>query len=175
MCKYLDALEASCKNNDGFLPFLSRKNMHSTEEQVKSCSKLPPSFFTEAKLMIRKYFTQWTSDDDIQLFLGGEKSVSIAFLRWLLGKTIIEHNVAHDFNRKIIITPSFINFIAENSRKYCIKSQPFFIQFQSEIAKMSDDARWQSEPDLIYLKDFIAIVRIPLFAHAQSIEARSKI
>ena len=57
MCKELDALESSYKHNDEFLPFLNRQNIHSTEEQVKLCSKLTPYFFTEEKRMIRKHFT----------------------------------------------------------------------------------------------------------------------
>ena len=73
MCKGLDALEACYEHNDEFLPFLNRQKTHSTEEQVKLCSKLPPSFLTEAKLMIRNQFTQWTHDDNVQLVLGGEK------------------------------------------------------------------------------------------------------
>ena len=122
--------------------FLNRLNTHSTEEKVKLYSKLPPSFFTEVKLMIRKYCAQWMSDNNIQLVLGGEKSASILFSRWLPGKPIIESNVTYEFNRKTINMPSFINFIAKNSNKDCIKSQLFFIQFQSEITKILDDACW---------------------------------
>ena len=61
--------------------------------------------------------------------------------------------------------PSFLNLIAENSNKDCIKIQPFFVQFQLEIAKMLDDACWHSELDPINFEDFIMTDHAPLLAH----------
>ena len=69
ICKELDSLEESYEFNDELLPFLNRQNTHSIEEKVKLHSKLPPSFFTEVKLLIRKHFTQLISDNDVQLVL----------------------------------------------------------------------------------------------------------
>ena len=59
------------------------------------------------------------------------------------------------FDKKTINLPSFISFVASKANKYFIKNQNFFIEFQSEISKISDDQHWNSSSDLMDFKDFI--------------------
>ena len=51
-------LEASYHLSEEFLPFLSRKNLYSPDEQHKLRTSLPTFFFNESEIILTKYFNQ---------------------------------------------------------------------------------------------------------------------
>ena len=99
----------------------SRKNLHAPEEKLKLHSDLPRLFSNKDKIMVQNNFEQWNIDVNLYLVLGVEKSIFIAFKRWLLDNLTTEENVINELNNKKINMPSFATFIASKGKKYYIK------------------------------------------------------
>ena len=125
-------------------------------------------------MILTKHFDQWISNFNLQLLIGSEKEISIAFSRWLLDKPMPELNTTCKFNQKKISVFSFINFITQKANKNIIKCLLFHIHHEVEIKHISEGCYWYIVSKTKKIRQFILTTYFPLLIYTQSIEAAAK-
>jgi hypothetical protein len=160
-----------------FKEFISRRALHTGNEETILYKDLPRLFFEDVSCMFEKHMVkQWCSTKLLKLTIASIPEIATSFARWIFNLPIENKSIFSEIHNTSIHLPSCIQYITQYTSVTDIQSDTFITQFQSAIKKIAfGELLFDSiDSEVLELQEYVKESFLPLPSSTQLVESKVK-